>query len=303
MPHKHIRRQASNGNSHFDLAPSSIAAPLPAFEKKTNARQNEDGAKKRKTKRKKAGGQKKDDTPREFARLMQYQTTKKRPSGLDDGEERKNKKRKISPSDSTSQPLIAAAQRKTDVPQILPGERLADYAARVDQALPVGGLTRKGARSMIEGIKERQTKTEKRLHKMYASWREEEARRKEKLEEQQELEQEEEDEKQAMYGGQDVELPTGRKGKRRRMVGETANDDDPWKVLKERRKVPKGLHDVVQAPPNFKAVPKEKFKIKNNAKVDVANVPATAGSLKRREELSDARRDVIECYRAMMKGN
>ena len=58
---------------------------------------------------------------------------------------------------------------------------MADFAARVNQALPVGGLSRKGKQP--DGVKERQTKTEKRLHKMYAEWREEEARRKEKLEE------------------------------------------------------------------------------------------------------------------------
>jgi len=234
---------------------------------------------------------------------MQYHNTKKRPSGLDDGSDRRGKKRKSNATEKETAVAVPAAPA-VEVPKIMPGERLADYSARVDQALPIGGLARKG-KVKVEGIKERRTKTEKRLHKMYDSWREEEARRKEKLEEQQEQEEEEEDERDAEMGGKPAPLlPDGRKAKRRRMIGEKADDDgDPWAVLKTRRDAPKGLHDVVQAPPSFKAVPKEKFKVRNGAKVDVANIPTAAGSLKRREELSDARRDVIERYRAIMKGS
>ena len=89
---------------------------------------------------------------------------------------------------------------------------MADFAARVNQALPVGGLSRKG--KQVEGAKERQTKTEKRLHKMYAEWRNEDAKRKERLEEQQEQEEEERDEREAELGGQSIALPQGRRSKR-----------------------------------------------------------------------------------------
>jgi hypothetical protein len=58
---------------------------------------------------------------------------------------------------------------------------------------------------------------------------------------------------------------------------------------------------VAQAPPEL-VKPKEKFKPIRGAKVDVANVPNKSGSLMKREELGDARREVIERYRAMMKG-
>ena len=317
MPHKHVRRKDGNDASQFNLAPSSRVKPLPAFNKTSNAKtktktktkmkMKQDGASRPNHKRKRAGTKsyKADDTPRAFARMMQYQATGKRPSGLDDGEKRKSKKRKLNAKQDApaAAPVVKPAE-KTDVPKILPGESLADYAARVDQALSMGGLTRKG-KVNVEGMKERRTKTEKRLHKMYAAWREEEARRKEKLEEQQELEEEEEDEKAATYGEDHVRFPESRKAKRRKMVGETEGDDeDPWEVLKQRREAPRGLHDVVQAPPTMKVVPKEKFKVKglNDAKVDVSNVPAAAGSLKRREELGDARREVIERYRAMMRG-
>lgn len=248
-----------------------------------------------------------DDTPRAFARVMQIQIGKKRPrSGLDGGQDRRSAKKQRKSADNApnalKEPSIAEPAR-SEMPKIQPGERLGDFAARVDHALPVGGLARKG-KVKVEGLKERQTKTEKRLHKMYASWREEDARRKEREEERIEQEEEAEEEREAELGGQSVRLPTSTKtGKRKRVIGEAAgsDDEDPWAQLKLKCDMPKGLHDVVQAPPSFKAVPKEKFKVRNGAKADVVNVPTAAGSLKRREELSAARREVIERYRGMMK--
>jgi hypothetical protein len=240
--------------------------------------------------------------------MLAQQTSKKRQrSDLDHGQDvRKSKKQKaVSMSDITQgQNQPSEVHYTAETPKILPGERLGDFAARVDQALPVTGLARKG-KVNIEGLKERQTKTEKRLHKLYASWREDEARLKEKEEERRELEEEADEERQAEMGGQRLEFPTSkRKAKRKRMVGEVADvDDDPWAQLKSRREVRKGLNDIVQAPPSFKALPKEKFKVKNNAKVDVADVPRDAGSLKKREELSAARKEVIERYRSMMGKN
>lgn len=237
--------------------------------------------------------------------MMHLQSSNKRQrSGLDDGSESRStkKKRKTESADDAATQTVPSQEVKgVERPTILPGERLGDFAARVDQALPVSGLARKGT-VKVEGVKERRTKTEKRLHKMYDAWREEDNRRKEQEEERREQEEDDEDEREAEMGGQSLQLPDGKKAKRKRMVGEQGgDDDDPWAELKAKRDRPKGLHDVVQAPPNFKALPKEKFKVRNGAKVDVANIPSTAGSLKRREELSDARREVIERYRAMMK--
>ena len=112
---------------------------------------------------------------------MHLQTSKKRQrSGLDDGEDRKSskKQKKNGESSNTAQDSkTVTEQPQAQIPKILPGERLGDFAARVDQALPVSGLARKG-KVKVEGLKERQTKTEKRLHKMYADWRNEDAKRK-----------------------------------------------------------------------------------------------------------------------------
>lgn len=296
----------------YDLAPSQIAKPLPSFEKSSKHLQKgkKDQARPLKRKRDTTSDYKEDDTPREFARLMQRQVGAKQRSGLDDGESRASKRKKKQQKsddhgregDRSSKPADGADSEKSEQLKILPGERLADFAARVNQAMPVAGLSKKGKH--VEGTRERQTKTEKRLHKMYAEWRQEEARRKEKLEELQEQQEEQEEEKEAELGGQSIRLSeSGRKAKRKRMVGEVNEDDeDPWAILKSKREAPKGLHDVVQAPPVIKTVPKEKFKVRNGAKIDVSNVPAAAGSLKRREELGEARKEVIERYRALMKG-
>lgn len=238
--------------------------------------------------------------------MMQLQTGKKRQrSGLDDDAGSRKAKKRRSQKDEQEVEVaprtVNTSAAQSEKPKILPGERLGDFAARVDQALPVGGLRRKG-NVKVDGLKEGQTKTEKRMQKMYASWREEEARRKEKVEEEQELEEEAEDERDAAMGGQGVQLQSSGK-KRKKMIGEDpgGDDDDPWAALAAKRDRPRGLHDVVQAPPNIKTVPREKFKVRRGARVDVADIPAAAGSLRRREELSEARREVLERYRAMMK--
>lgn len=243
---------------------------------------------------------KEDDTPRAFARLMAQQGGQRLRSGLDDGEAKKAKKkaRKVAEAEAT---ISSAQSDGAEKLKILPGERLDQFAARVNQALPVGGLSRKG--KAVEGDAPRRTKTEKRLHRMYAEWREQDAKRREREEEFQEEQEEKDEELQTEYGGQPIKLQAeGKKAKRKRMLTEAGDNEDPWAVLKAKRDAPKGLHDVAQAPPELKVVPKEKFKVKDNAKIEVANVPGKSGSLKRREELGEARREVIERYRAMMKG-
>ncbi|WPH02097.1 Hypothetical protein R9X50_00495200 [Acrodontium crateriforme] len=309
MPHKHTRKRGAD-DGDYNLPPTVHAKPLPTFDNTAKNKKKQEDVKRKKDKRKRAkiDGYGEDDTPRAFARMIQQQGSHKRHSGLDNGERRATKKQKTDQTGNSSAPAppkeAVTEKERREIPKILPGERLADYSARVDQALPVAGLAKKGNKK-IEGLKERQTKTEKRLHKMYAQWREDDAKYKERLEEQQELEEEEEEEKQAQYGGQNIQLPQGKRARRKQMVGEaTDKDDDPWAILKKRREAPKGLHDVVQAPPTLKAV-KEKFKVRNvnGAGVRVANVPTAAGSLKRREELSDARQEVIERYRQMMKNS
>lgn len=241
---------------------------------------------------------------------MAYQTTgRKIPSGLDDGKTKKQgKKRKR--EETAENPVKPEAKSSDTIPKIQPGERMSEFAARVDVALPVSGLIGKGQRKGKDplGLKVKQTKLERRMQKMQKEWREVEAKRKERLEEAEEEAEEEEGEPRpgltAAYGSG---MKNSKKAKRRKVLGEeSGDDDDPWAVVKAARNEKAnglvGLHDVVQAPPQFTKVPQEKFRVKNGAKVDVADVPTTAGSLRRREELGEARRSIVEGYRKMMQG-
>jgi len=290
MPHKHKRRRL-NGDADVDLPPSSIAKPLPVGKIRNEAS--------KKTSRKLQNAYKDNDTPKAFVRLLNFRKTGRGISGLDNGDSTATKSKSKEPSntDATSNPSDQAPQ----VPTILPGESISDFSARVDRTLPVVGLATRGKK--VEGIPDhRVTKHERRLKRIQGNWRKEDARLKAKAEEEQELAEEEEAEERELWEERNREVLArkGKKMKRKLVVGEVPDDDDdPWAILKKRDK-PRALTDVVQAPPTFKSLPREKFKIRDGAKVDVADVPIKAGSLRRREELAETRKDVIARYRQMM---
>ncbi|KAH0025899.1 hypothetical protein KCU78_g4565, partial [Aureobasidium melanogenum] len=287
MPHKH-RRKDINADD-FNLPPTAVAKALPVG-KNAQTVFTSDGKKKRKTEK---NAYKFDDTPKAFARLMQRQQPKSTP---DDGESKTATKKRKRQED-----IKEKEKAKTmEMPKIQPGEKIRDFNARVDQMLPVTGLARKGNQGLAPGEKVTRTKTEKRMHKMYDEWRKEDQRIKEKAEEEREKREEEEEERNALYG-EDSSVPILYGKKRQRMIGESKDDEDIWAVLKTKRDKPKGLHDVAQAPPEFTVIPREKFKVKNGARADVADVPNAAGSLARREELGAERKNIIEQYRALMR--
>lgn len=234
---------------------------------------------------------------------MDMQRTGKRiPNALDNGERTGKKKRKQGGTTSSTPGTKTATSDSASIPRILPGEKLSEYSARVNQALPISGLSRKG--KSLPGLKERQTRMEKKLQRMQNEWREED--RKIKEAEQELIDQRDE------ADAEDWETPVltkstvrkGKKGKKRKRggggEGADDSDDDPWAKLKELRGKPAAVHDVVQAPPTFTKVPREVFKVKGGAKVNIDNVPNAAGSLRKREELGETRRGIIESYRRLM---
>ena len=257
----------------------------------------------------KSGG---DDTPKSFVRLMQFHTTGKRiSSGLDDGRPRGQMKHRRSADERSKEPteLIGTPAVKSEaleIPTIMPGEPLADFAARVDHAMPILGL-RDGSRSSaakLPGVKERSTKHNRCLEKMQEAWREEERRRKEKLEEKLEDQEEERENEELLWSS----LPTNGGTKRKRKKSNIATigldgtgDEDPWASLTDSRAEfkQKTLQDVVKSPPQLRKI-QSTFKQQGVAKVDVGNVPASVGSLRRREVMGEARRGIIEGYRSMM---
>jgi hypothetical protein len=275
----------------------------------TNTRRN--GSKKRKRNK-----DNDDDTPKAFSRLMAFTQGKKLPKGLDDGVKltKAEKKRKLAEAKGEDVQIKEEVVEKSviDVPTIRPGEKMSAFSARVDAALPVSGLinkTQRGGKDPL-GLKVGRTKTEKRMHRMYDEWRAEEARIQDKRQEAMELAEEEEmDEDGQVKWKVDIESSTGTgkknkksKGKKKKVGEIDDGEDDPWAKIKRNRGEGKvGLNDVVQAPPTFSRIPKEKFKVKGGARVDVGDVPKASGSLRRREELGEVRRSVVEGYRRMMK--
>lgn len=292
------------------MPPSEIAKSLSTVR---GARENgvftsDQAPKKNKRKRKNDT----DDTPKAFQRLMMFQQGKKLPKGLDDGIKPTKKQKKA--ENAAKEGKMAPVEEKAAMPTIKPGEKLSDFSARVDAALPIAGLINKSGKNGKDplGLKVGRTKTEKRMHRMYAEWRVEEEKIQDKRQEAREIAEEEaldENGKVKVSWQMDDDETTSSKkkkgkGKKKKAIGEIDDgDDDPWAVLKAKRgEAALKVSDVYQAPPTFTKIPKEKFKVRG-ARVDVEDVPRAAGSLRRREELGEVRKSVVEAYREMMQKN
>jgi hypothetical protein len=238
---------------------------------------------------------------------MAFKARGKGLKGLDDGPQPKSKKsRKTTANDAEGvapTDTVNSEAQPAPIPKIQPGEKMWEFSQRVNQALPLAGVQKKGKN--IGGSNDhRVTKHEKKLKRLQKGWREEEARIRDKEDEVRELAEEEQDELDAMWEDKTADLPVSgktKKGKRKMVVGEVIpKEDDPWEALQKKRGGPIGMHDVVQAPPTFDRVPREIFKVKNGAKVNVGNVPKMAGSLRKREELGEERLTIIDTYRKLM---
>ncbi|KZZ89912.1 hypothetical protein AAL_07420 [Moelleriella libera RCEF 2490] len=218
------------------------------------------------------------------------QGRKATPSGLDDGK-------------ATRSSDVLKEHSKDEL-HIKPGEDLRSFATRVNAALPIAGLTTKtktkDGKDLL-GLKVRRTRKEVKMHKLYAQWRAEERIIQERKEEERELAAERGLGHAAADTGQDAMMAEGkasaRRGKKGKMRGRD-QDDDPWRELTKKRGEGRiGLHDIVQAPPDLLHRKQRKQLLMGGAIVDVENVPRSAGSLRRREELQTARDDVVEAYR------
>ncbi|PGH06973.1 hypothetical protein GX51_02011 [Blastomyces parvus] len=360
MPHKHKRRRKDESD-HFDLPPTKIAKPLPAKDRDADSKES---SKNQKHKPKKpAQDPLKDDTPKAFLRMMsQFQKAtsgtgpRTRPNLEDDGTKPSKKRRrgegeggtriakgtgmaskgagnsiKSNSKPQPSDPLPPSSS----IPKILPGERMSDFSARVDQALPLSGISRKSGSSSIskdpalKNLREhRQTKHERRLLRLQREWREEEARIREREEGEREEREAEEEEVNDQWKAWEAEAgltkktKTANKKKKKKKKGgkigamggdgsdanivtdDDDDDDDPWAKLNRKAKAtqPANPLEVVQAPPELLTKPKEKFKVRGmgGAKVNVANVPSAAGSLRTREELAEQRQNIVDEYRRIM---
>lgn len=260
--------------------------------------------------KRKRGAGSQDDAPRAFKRLMALADGKKTRSGLDDGAEKRSKKPKAAKKETAP---AAAEEAPIEIPKIRPGERMSEFAVRVNAALPLTGLVSKTVKNGKDplGLKVQRTRKEKKMHKLYDQWREEERKIKERKEEEAELAEEQEMEDDAAGVTWKLDLEEGasgkggkkkKKGKRRRLLGETAGkEDDPWAELTKKRGEQKiKLNDVAQAPPELPKMAAKKMLVRGAA-VEAHNIPKSAGSLRRREELHGIREDVVASYRKLME--
>lgn len=249
---------------------------------------------------------------------MSLAAGKKVRTGLDDGrpppkKAKTGKQSKTGGTDTTDTAAKNAgrksASEKPPLPTIHPSESLSDFSRRVDAALPLSAAAVSGKGSAVKDplglAKPFRTRKEKKMHRLYEQWRAEEKRIQERREEEAEAAEEREWELQEQLGelkGMGMEalgFGTGKGAKRKRKGGGKRHDDDddPWAELKRKRgesdRVP--FNEVAKAPPDL-------FGRKGKGgKVTVDGVPRAAGSLRSREMLQEARTEVLERYRQMMK--
>lgn len=251
---------------------------------------------------------------------------KKRKRGANDTAKddsaRKKKSGKEPEPDTTTAAPTPKADPKT-LPQILPGEKLSDFAARVDREMPLSEMKRTmQVATLPNGTKireQRLTKHDKRLRRLQSQWREDD----EKIKEREAIEREEREaemeDQLELWKQWEAEAGKSKakkkaaaskkkkkgKGKNNGDAGSGDDDDyddaDPWAKLNKPERLNRAANplDVVQAPPQL-TKPKEKFKVRGGAKVNVDNVPTAMGSLRRREELADERKNIVEEYRRLM---
>ncbi|XWW96635.1 hypothetical protein V2A60_004612 [Cordyceps javanica] len=281
MPHKHKRKRGDDAD--FNLPPSQRALPLPVNSKKAVASH---GTSRQAKKRRLAKSD--SDAPRAFQRLMAFSSGKKIHSGLED---RKGEK-------STT----AELKQRGESLQIKSGEDLRAFAARVDAAMPLAGVsTKSGIKGKdLDGIKTQKTRKERKMHKLYDQWREEERKIQEQREEEKELAAERELENDGA-GILSISVLDDEGGTRKKKKGKRGKDiiqDDPWADLKKKRgEAKRGLNDVVEAPPELHKKQSRLLKVVGTATVNVGSAPKAAGSLRRREQLEEERQDVVEAYR------
>ncbi|KAK4033836.1 hypothetical protein C8A01DRAFT_19270 [Parachaetomium inaequale] len=315
MPHKHTRRDKDEAT--FDLPPTQIAKPLPTttISKKKAPAKKSDDAQKTSGQKRKRGAKDADDAPRAFKRLMAFASGKPQRTGLDNGDApakgKGKKKTKTKPTTKPTDPTPTASDPapKDDL-KIRPGERISEFNQRVDAALPLSGLVTKTVKNGRDplGLKVKRTKKERKMHNMYAEWREMDRKVQERREEERELAEEKEMENEAMgvtwkldlEAAQGKKKKKGKKGKRGKYIGEEGGPEkDPWAELKKKRGEAKvGLNEVANAPPELK-LPKKNLLVRGAA-VAVEDIPKAAGSLRQREELQSIRQEVVESYRKMM---
>lgn len=251
---------------------------------------------------------------------------KKRKRGAESGQDESTPKKKSGAASAAAVTDVAAsaAAAKSESqagPKILPGEKLSDFSARVDREMPLSEMKRSGKANPgdLPKIREqRLTKHDKRLRRLQAQWREEDVKIREREQAEREEREAEMEEQLELWKQWETEAGKAKarkkaeaqkkkkKNKGNAAAADNDSDDDydgadPWAKLNNPERMNRQINpqDVAQAPPQL-TKPREIFKVRGGAKVNVANVPTAMGSLRRREELADERKNIVEQYRRLM---
>ena len=305
--------------TRFELPPSSVAKPLPTRDLPKDPRTRASlskpgdahGGNDQTRAKRKRSGKEDDDTPRAFKRLMGgYQPPR---SGLDNGQTSKGINKKSTKTDkppaevsnAPTQPPTNASTKTVDL-KPLPGESASAFSSRVNAALPIISARNRQSKNLTHGLKERDTKLEKKMKRMRAQWWEEDRRIKDKREENEE---EMREKLEKLGGGVLLEDTVSSRKKRRRGRTDMDEECDIWAQvgkknpdqgsenrpsanaavavsngISNRSKGLVGLHDVVSAPPRFSNT----LKAKLSASMPHRNVGHNEGGLKRQIELSQS---------------
>lgn len=165
-------------------------------------------------------------------------------------------------ADTEAAAAAAAAAKLT----IRPGEKLADFNRRVDAALPLAGIVKNalpnsgGSKDPLGLAKTFRTKQERKLHKLYAQWREDDKKIKEREQDEKELMDEQDAELDEEFGAKwrvDFQQPAAKRSKKNKGGGSNNyGDDDIWGSFNRKHAkaskpdaVRAGVHNSVEAPP------------------------------------------------------
>ena len=227
-----------------------------------------------------------DDSPKAFKKLMHLSP-------------QINGKTRSTQNDSSINNKLKSSYRSNSNPdeaqlQIRGGEKLSDFGARVDQALPIADLVRKSNkrskdyhRSQEVSIKEtphsvRHVRNHKGMQEKTHSAAADHSKIVQKTE--------------SRIADDKIPVNTSfAKRGRLRPGSDVDHDKDPWGVLEAKRNKPLSLHDIAKSPPELQTLRRAKKMSKLGLVGSRANV-----SPRKREDLENARKATIKNYRRMM---
>ena len=225
-----------------------------------------------------------DDSPRAFKRLMHLvPPTNGKSISSRNGHLTHNKPKSTRGKDDACDAQL----------RVRGGEKLSDFGARVDQALPIANLVKKS---------NKRSKTIHKSHQISANdTMQSVCHVKKDKGMQKEAPNADADcsttfQLNTSRGANDLVSTVANPGKKkRRQLSDAEIHKNPWSVLEVKRNKPLGLHDIAKSPPELQTLRRASKKNNLGAVGCRTNI-----SLKRREDLEKAREAVIKDYRRRM---